>query len=105
MKQTDKQTQIFDNPLGYAPVIKLIAKYAIPSILSMLVTAAYNITDQIFIGNVVGMLGNAATNVAFPTVTLTTAFAQMAGIGTRLILIFIWEKSRRMKQSGSSERV
>lgn len=82
MKQTDKQAQIFDNPLGYAPVIKLIAKYAIPSILSMLVTAAYNITDQIFIGNVVGMLGNAATNVAFPTVTLTTAFAQMAGIGT-----------------------
>lgn len=82
MKQTDNQAQIFDNPLGYAPVIKLIAKYAIPSILSMLVTAAYNITDQIFIGNVVGMLGNAATNVAFPTVTLTTAFAQMAGIGT-----------------------
>lgn len=70
------------NPLGTAPVTGLIAKYAIPSIFSMLVTAAYNITDQIFIGNVVGMLGNAATNVAFPTVTLTTAFAQMAGIGT-----------------------
>lgn len=70
------------NPLGTAPVTGLIAKYAIPAILSMLVTAAYNITDQIFIGNVVGMLGNAATNVAFPTVTLTTAFAQMAGIGT-----------------------
>lgn len=70
------------NPLGTAPVTGLIAKYAIPAIFSMLVTAAYNITDQIFIGNVVGMLGNAATNVAFPTVTLTTAFAQMAGIGT-----------------------
>ena len=71
-----------ENPLGTAPVTGLIAKYAIPAILSMLVTAAYNITDQIFIGNVVGMLGNAATNVSFPTVTLTTAFAQMAGIGT-----------------------
>lgn len=71
-----------ENPLGTAPVTGLIIKYAIPAILSMLVTAAYNITDQIFIGNVVGMLGNAATNVAFPTVTLTTAFAQMAGIGT-----------------------
>lgn len=70
------------NPLGTAPVTGLIAKYAIPAIFSMLITAAYNITDQIFIGNVVGMLGNAATNVAFPTVTLTTAFAQMAGIGT-----------------------
>lgn len=71
-----------ENPLGLAPVPGLIVKYAAPAILSMLVTAAYNITDQIFIGNVVGMFGNEATNVVFPTVTLTTAFAQLAGIGT-----------------------
>lgn len=71
-----------ENPLGYAPVPGLIVKYATPAILSMLVTAAYNITDQIFIGNVVGMYGNEATNVVFPTVTLTTAFAQLSGIGT-----------------------
>lgn len=71
-----------ENPLGVAPVLGLIRKFAIPSIISMLVMAAYNITDQIFIGHVEGMLGNAATNVAFPTVTLTTAFAQMVGIGT-----------------------
>ncbi|MDO4313297.1 MAG: hypothetical protein Q4C52_09440 [Eubacteriales bacterium] len=71
-----------ENPLGTAPVFGLIRKFAIPSIISMLVMAAYNITDQIFIGHVEGMLGNAATNVAFPTVTLTTAFAQMVGIGT-----------------------
>lgn len=71
-----------ENPLGSAPVPGLIAKYATPAIFSMLVTAAYNITDQIFIGNVVGMYGNEATNVVFPTVTLTTAFAQLAGIGT-----------------------
>lgn len=79
---TQSESEKRENPLGTAPVTGLIAKYAIPAILSMLVTAAYNITDQIFIGNVVGMLGNAATNVAFPSVTLTTAFAQMAGIGT-----------------------
>lgn len=48
----------------------------------MLVGAAYNITDQIFIGHVVGMLGNAATNVAFPTVTLTTGISMLFGIGT-----------------------
>lgn len=71
-----------ENPLGAAPVFGLIRKFAIPSIISMLVMAAYNITDQIFIGHVEGMMGNAATNVAFPTVTLTTAFAQMVGIGT-----------------------
>ena len=56
------------NPLAYAPVVGLIRKYAVPAIVSMLVTAAYNITDQIFIGRVVGMLGNAATNIAFPVV-------------------------------------
>jgi putative MATE family efflux protein len=70
------------NPLGYAPIPGLIRKFAVPSIVSLLVSAAYNITDQIFIGQVVGMLGNAATNVAFPLTTLTTALAQLIGIGT-----------------------
>ncbi len=79
MNQTATKKQ---NLLGTAPVGGLIRKFAIPSIISMLVTAAYNITDQIFIGNVVGMLGNAATNVAFPSVTFTMAFAQLVGIGT-----------------------
>ena len=71
-----------NNPLGTAPLIPLIARYAIPSIISMLVGAAYNITDQIFIGHIVGMLGNAATNVVFPTVTLTTGLSMLFGIGT-----------------------
>ena len=48
----------------------------------MLVGAVYNITDQIFIGHVVGMLGNAATNIVFPTVTLTTGISMLFGIGT-----------------------
>ena len=77
----DDQTAVKGNPLGYAPIMGLIQKFAIPSIISMLVNAAYNITDQIFIGHVVGMLGNAATNVAFPVVTFTIAFAQLAGVG------------------------
>ena len=70
------------NPLGYAPLGGLMRKFAIPSIISLLVTAAYNMTDQIFIGHVVGMLGNAATNVAFPVTTLLMAFAQLIGVGT-----------------------
>ena len=70
------------NPLGYVPVVRLVAKFAIPSIISMLVTSAYNITDQIFIGHVAGIYGNAATNVAFPLVILTLAFAQLVGVGT-----------------------
>lgn len=82
MNQTIKDGDAQGNPLGFAPIPGLIRKFAIPSIIGMLVMAVYNITDQIFIGHVVGMYGNAATNVAFPVVTLTTAFSQMVGIGT-----------------------
>ena len=71
-----------DNPLGSAPLAPLIARFSIPAIISMLIGAAYNVTDQIFIGHVVGMLGNAATNVVFPTVTLTTGLSMLFGIGT-----------------------
>ena len=71
-----------NNPLGCAPLPGLITKFAIPSVISMLVSAVYNITDQIFIGNIIGMYGNAATNVAFPVVMLTIAFSQISGVGT-----------------------
>ena len=67
------------NPLGTAPVGGLIGKFAIPAIISMLVSALYNIVDQIFIGQGVGMLGNAATNVAFPVTTIATALALLLG--------------------------
>ncbi len=70
------------HPLESENISRLILKFALPSIVSLLVNTAYNITDQIFIGNVVGMLGNAATNVAFPVVTLSLAFAQLVGVGT-----------------------
>ncbi len=68
--------------LGEAPIPGLIRRFAIPSIVGMLVMAVYNITDQIFIGHLVGMYGNAATNVVFPLVILTIAFSQLVGIGT-----------------------
>lgn len=82
MGQMNHQIEGKGNPLGYAPIYGLIGKFAIPTIISMLVNAAYNITDQIFIGHVVGILGNGATNVAFPTVIFTVAFSQMIGVGT-----------------------
>lgn len=63
-------------------MMPLILRYAVPSVISMLTMTVYNITDQVFIGHVVGMLGNAATNVAFPTVTLTTGVGMLFGIGT-----------------------
>ena len=70
------------NPLGTAPVGQLLRKFAIPSIVAMLVGALYNIVDQFFIGQSIGELGNAATNVAFPLSTSCTAIALLLGIGS-----------------------
>ena len=69
------------NPLGVAPVGPLLRKFAVPSIVAMLVGALYNIVDQIFIGHSIGELGNAATNVAFPLTTSCTALALLFGVG------------------------
>ncbi len=69
------------NPLGIKPVGKLLVEFAVPSIIAMLVSALYNIVDQFFIGQYVGMLGNAATNVAFPLTMSCTAISLMCGIG------------------------
>ncbi len=70
-----------NNPLGTASVNSLIAKFAIPSIVAMLVMACYNLVDQIFIGNVIGELGNAATNIAYPLTNACVAIGLMFGIG------------------------
>lgn len=70
-----------NNPLGFEKESKLLINFAIPCIISMLVNALYNIVDQIFIGRGIGMLGNAATNVAFPLSTTCTAISLLLGIG------------------------
>ena len=69
------------NPLGTEKISNLLLRFAIPSIIAMVVSALYNMVDQFFIGRSVGMLGNAATNVAFPLVITCTAIALMCGIG------------------------
>lgn len=75
------QTKEMGNPLGYAPIGKLLRQFAIPAVVSMLVNAVYNIVDQIFIGQGVGYLGNAATTVAFPIVTIMLAAGTCIGGG------------------------
>ena len=69
------------NELAIKPVGKLVVKYAIPSIISLVVTALYNIVDQIFIGNAVGYLGNGATNVVFPITIIQHGLAMLLGCG------------------------
>lgn len=73
--------QSMNNPLGTEPVGKLLRQFAVPSIVAMVVSALYNIVDQFFIGQSIGELGNAATNVAFPLSTVCTAIALLLGIG------------------------
>ena len=70
------------NPLAEEKIGRLIARFAVPAIISMLVSSLYNIVDQIFIGQGVGMLGNAATNFAFPVSIICTATALLLGIGS-----------------------
>ncbi len=62
---------------------KLMWKYAIPCVISMLVAALYNIVDQIFIANAsyLGSYGNAANTVVFPTTVVAIAIAVMIGDG------------------------
>ncbi len=62
---------------------KLMRKYAIPCIISLLVAALYNIVDQIFIANAtyLGSYGNAANTVVFPLTVVALAIAVMIGDG------------------------
>ena len=73
--------EVKQNPLGTEKISTLLRQFAIPSVIAMLVSALYNMVDQFFIGNSIGMLGNAATNVAFPLTTVSTALALLCGIG------------------------
>lgn len=77
MKQQKKEESIF----ATESIGKLIAKFAIPCVISLLVNALYNIVDQIFIGHSVGYLGNGATNVIFPITVIAMAFALLLGDG------------------------
>ncbi len=71
-----------ENPLGSEKIIRLIGRFSIPSIISLVVVAVYNMVDQIFIGQAVGYLGNAATNIILPFSTLMIAFGNMLSDGT-----------------------
>ncbi|HJB29630.1 MAG TPA: MATE family efflux transporter [Candidatus Blautia faecavium] len=71
-----------ENPLGYKSIPALLRGFAIPSIIAMLVSSLYNIVDQVFIGQGVGYLGNAATNVSYPLSTICLAIALLIGIGS-----------------------
>lgn len=80
------ETEVEKNPLATEKISKLIRKFSIPCIISLLVSSLYNIVDQVFIGQKVGYLGNAATNVVFPITVIATAVALLIGDGAAAFL-------------------
>ena len=69
------------NPLGTERVGKLLLRFGVPAITALVINAVYNLVDQIYIGFAVGMLGIAATNVAFPLTAIGGATALLLGVG------------------------
>ena len=73
--------------LGHEKISKLLLKFSIPCVTGLLISALYNIVDQIFIGNSeLGYLGNAATGVSFPVICIANAFAWCIGDGAAAYL-------------------
>lgn len=76
-----------NNYLGEEKIYKLLFKFSLPCIVSLLISALYNIVDQIFVGNSeLGFLGNAATGVVFPILMIAMAFSWCIGDGTAAYL-------------------
>ncbi len=80
--RAEPNASVPQNPLGCKPVGRLLVTFSLPAIVSCLINSIYNIVDQIFIGQGVGYLGNAATTVAFPVMTILLAFSTLIGAGS-----------------------
>lgn len=83
MKRSKSMNQLKEerNPLETEPITRLIVKYSIPTALTLMVNYLYNIVDQVFVGQGVGVTGMAATNVAFPLTIIAIAVALLIGDG------------------------
>lgn len=69
------------NPLATEPIKKLIWKYAVPGIITQIISALHNIVDQVFVGWGIGDNGIAATNIVFPLTSIIIALSTLLGIG------------------------
>lgn len=84
-------------------LFRLMLKFSIPCVLSMLVGALYNIIDQIFIGNSsIGTIGITATSVVFPMITIAMAFGLMLGDGATAYLSLAWENANQTRSARRS---
>jgi hypothetical protein len=95
-----------ENILGTEKIGKLMLKFSIPSIISMVVNALYNIVDQIFIGRGVGYLGNGATNVVFPITVVAMALSFMiADGGAAYMSLKLGEKKKDEASKGVANAI
>lgn len=69
------------NILATESIPKLLLKFSVPTMLTLMVNYLYNIVDQIFVGQCVGIMGIASTNVSFPFSIVCTALALLVGDG------------------------
>lgn len=92
--------------LGKEKINKLLMAFAIPCVVSMLINSIYNIVDQIFIGQGVGTLGNAATNVIFPLIIIFNAVASLIGNGAAANLsLKLGEKNKKEAAKGVGQAI
>ena len=75
-----------NNYLGKERVGKLLLQFAIPSTLARVIMCLYNIVDQIFVGNGIGYLGNAATGIVFPITVIGWGASVLFGDGMATFL-------------------
>lgn len=87
------------NELATEKTTRLLVRYAVPSVIAMLVSSLYNMVDQVFIGWGVGYLGNAATNVAYPFTTICLAISLLFGIGSSALYNLSLGSGNREKAS------
>lgn len=90
----DKSVEIKVTRMGTAPIGRLMVEFAIPAVASVVLNALYNVIDSIFLGQAMGEVGLAATQVAMPVMTIANAFACLAGIGGNSLASILLGKKR-----------
>lgn len=91
--------------LGEEKIPKLLLRFSIPCVMGLLISALYNIVDQIFIGNSkLGYLGNAATGVSFPIICIANAFAWCVGDGAASFLSILAGRNDTEKPTNALAR-
>ena len=80
---TDKK---IPTALGTEKVGKLLAQYAIPSIIAMTASSLYNMVDSIFIGQGVGAMAISGIAITFPLMNVAGAFGSLVGVGAATLV-------------------